>query len=255
SGWRSAELIGTGNGSARLPQIALNATGNALVVWQQSDDTGTKIWINHYVAGIGWGTAKLIETDNKGDTLRPQIAINDKGNALAVWYQDDGTRSNIWASYYVVGSGWGSAELIETDNKGNAYLPQIALDAGGNALAVWVQSDGTRNDIWANRYLAGSGWGSAELIETSMGSALSPQIALDAEGNALVVWPQSDGTRNDIWANRYVIGSGWGIAELIEKNGWYARTPQIALSAEGNGLAVWHQSDGTRASIFANRFE
>ena len=47
---------------------------------------------------------------------------------------------------------WGSATLIETDNAGDALYPQVALDTDGNGLAVWEQSDGTRQNIWANRY-------------------------------------------------------------------------------------------------------
>ena len=47
---------------------------------------------------------------------------------------------------------WGTAALIETDNAGGASTPQIAIDASGNALAVWSQSDGTRDNIWANRF-------------------------------------------------------------------------------------------------------
>ena len=47
---------------------------------------------------------------------------------------------------------WQTAALIETDNVGNDYEPQIAIDAGGNAMAVWVQSDGTRDNIWSNAF-------------------------------------------------------------------------------------------------------
>lgn len=47
---------------------------------------------------------------------------------------------------------WGTAALAETDNAGSAVNPQIAFDASGNALAVWQQFDGTRYNIWANRY-------------------------------------------------------------------------------------------------------
>jgi len=46
---------------------------------------------------------------------------------------------------------WGTAALIETDNTGYAWDPQIAMDAGGNALAVWFL-DGTRDSIQANRF-------------------------------------------------------------------------------------------------------
>ena len=99
---------------------------------------------------------------------------------------------------------WGVAATIETDNAGDATDPQIAIDANGNALAVWSQSDGTRTNIMANRYSAASGtWGAAALIETDNGNADSPQIAIDGNGNALAVWPQHDGTRFNIWANRF----------------------------------------------------
>lgn len=157
--------------------------------------------------GKAWGTASLIETDNAGHASDPQIVFDNNGNALAVWVQSDGTRNNIWANHYTVGTGWGTAAQIETDT-GNANQAQIAIDASGNALAVWTQFDGTRNSIWANRFIAGTGtgtgWGAVSLIETdNAGDAYSPQIAIDANGNALAVWHQSDGTRFNIWANRY----------------------------------------------------
>jgi hypothetical protein len=47
---------------------------------------------------------------------------------------------------------WQSPQLIETNNAGSAFNAQIAIDGSGNALAVWQQSDGTRDNIWANRY-------------------------------------------------------------------------------------------------------
>ena len=76
--------------------------------------------------------------------------MDSSGNAVAVWQQSDGTRNNIWANRFVPGLGWATAEIIETDNAGDANFPQIATDSTGNAVAVWQQSDGTRNNIWAN---------------------------------------------------------------------------------------------------------
>jgi hypothetical protein len=126
-------------------------------VWEQSDGTfSTDIWSNRFIAGTGagtgWGTATLIETDNAGPAAMPQIAIDASGNALAVWLQWDGTRYSILANRYTASQGWGTAALIETDNAGDAGSPQIAFDANGNALAVWRQYDGTRYNIWSNRF-------------------------------------------------------------------------------------------------------
>ncbi len=56
------------------------------------------------------------------------------------------------------------------------YVPEIAIDANGNALAVWYQFDGPHNwqlcwqpNIWSNRYIRRHGWGTAALIETHAG--------------------------------------------------------------------------------------
>ena len=94
----------------------------------------------------------MIEADNAGSAFNPQIAFDGSGNAMAVWYQSDGARSNIWAARFTPAGGWGGPAMIETDNAGNALNPQIAVDGSGNALTVWQQVDGTRDNIWANRF-------------------------------------------------------------------------------------------------------
>jgi hypothetical protein len=255
TGWGDAELIETDDSDNALnPQVGVNGSGNAIAVWYQSDGTWWNIWSNSYVAGIGWGDAELLETDNSGHAGSPQVGIDGSGNAVAVWYQDDGTWYNIWANRYVAGTGWGDAELIETDDKGDAYGPQVGIDGSGNAIAVWWQSDGTRYNIWANRYVAGTGWGDAELIETdNSGDAEYPQVGIDESGNAVAVWRQSDGAQYNIWANCYVVGTGWGDAELIETdNSGDARHPQVGVDGSGNAIAVWYQSDGTQNDIWYN---
>ena len=153
-----------------------------------------------------WGAAELIETRDTGSASSPRVAVDPKGNAVAVWQQSDDKRSNIWANSYTAGSGWGMPVLIETGNAGDAKTPQVAVDPNGNAVAVWQQSDDKRNNIWANRYAVGSGWGTATLIERdNAGDATSPRVTVDPKGNAVAVWQQSDGVRSNIWANRYLL--------------------------------------------------
>jgi hypothetical protein len=255
--WGTAQLIETNAGNALYPQIAMNAGGNAIAVWNQYDGTTNAyhIWAIRYVAGVGWGTAQLIENNN-GDASNPQIAMDGSGNAIAVWNQSDGTLINIWANRYVAGVGWGTAQLIETNNAGNAGGANIAMNPSGNAIAVWYQYDSAgKGHIWANRYVVGSGWGTAQLIENNNATASSPQIAMDGSGNAIAVWSQYDGSWNRIWANRYVVGSGWGTAQLIENNNATASSPQIAMNANGNAIAVWKlYYENTQFDIWANRY-
>jgi len=253
--WQAAQLIETGDGEAINPQVATDASGNALAVWQQHDGTRTNIWANRYTAGTGWGTAALIETDNAGAATDPQIAMDANGNALAVWSQFDGSRVNLLANRYTAGTGWGTPTLIESET-GNAREPKIAFDAAGNALAVWHQTQGERANLWANRYTAGTGWGTAALIETNdAGSAAQVQLAVGAGGNAIAVWKQHDGRNDSIWSNRYTAGTGWGTAVLVENaNDGADQEPQVAIDANGNALAVWSRHAGTRTDVWANRY-
>lgn len=257
-GWGTPEAIGVNNaGGSFYPQIAFDRSGNAISVWYQDDGTRPSIMANRYTMGLGWGTAELLETDDTGGAYNPQIAFDQSGNALAVWAQDDGTRFNILANRYTAGTGWGVPEMIETDNAGNALYPQISFDGLGNAIAVWQQSDGNWINIVTNRYTAGSGWSNPEFIDTNdTGNSENPQIAVDSLGNAITVWTHRNGAILNIMANRYITGSGWGIAEIIQIDfANPAYDPQIAFDEAGNAISVWYQYQGSRADIMANRFE
>jgi len=198
-----------------------------------------------------WGTAEPIET-NKGDANAPQIAMDSSGNAIAVWYQHDGTNNRIYANLYNVDKGWDPAPAKPIEiNKEDANAPQIAMDANGDAIAVWTQFDGAYYNIYANRYVAGEGWDPtlAEPIEINKGDANAPQIAMDANGDAIVVWEHRDIMPN-IWVNHYVAGR-WGTARFITDN--QGTNPQIAMDSNGNAIVVWRQYLGT-IWIYANRY-
>ena len=119
-------------------------------MWRQYDGAHYSIYANHF-NGTNQGTVELVEADNAGNAEYPQIAFDSSGNAIAVWYQSNGTRPSIWANRFNATS-WGSAELIEAGDAGNALSPQIAIDSSGTAIAVWTQSDGTRTNVYANRF-------------------------------------------------------------------------------------------------------
>lgn len=253
SGWGSAVRIeSTDLGSAQTPQIAVDEAGNAIAVWQQAEVAHTDIWANRFSDGA-WGTAVRLESDNNGDATAPRIAIDDAGNAVALWLQSDGTRTNLVARRFVAGA-WTAPVVIESGD-GDARTPALAVDASGNALAVWTQYAGAHTDTWANRLSAGV-WGTPVRIDVSdVGSTYEPQVAVDPVGNAIAVWAQWDGTRDNIWASRFTPSGGWGIATRIETDdAGDASAAQIALDADGNAWAVWRQHDRIRQNIWANRF-
>ncbi len=251
-GWGTASLIETNDGSPMngLPSVAMDAQGNGLAVWTQSDGTRYNIWANRYVAGSGWGTPTLIETDNAGDARTPQVAMDPSGNAVAVWEQSDGVRYNIWAnSYSAVDGSWGTATLLETNN-GDASGSAITMGHAGNALAVWVQSDGVHYNLWANRYIVGSGWGTATMITANV---IGVRIAGDADGNAMAVWMGGTSWPWNVGATSYSVASGWGVGTLVEADTANSVYPEVAMDINGNAIAVWYR-DTAKDNRWANLY-
>ena len=202
--WGTPVLIeDNDDGEASYPDVAVDARGNAMAVWHQREELLILIWAGRYAIGSGWNRPQIIDTYSSGMAMFAQIATNANGNAVAVWSLQGSARSGIWSNNYTNEKGWGTAALASIPDALRVSSPRVAMDANGNAMAVWNQSDGTRDNVWASRFTPGTGWGQATLIETdNVGSARSPHVAMDNRGNAVAVWYQSDGTRENIWANR-----------------------------------------------------
>jgi uncharacterized protein YbdZ (MbtH family) len=247
------EMIELGTGRADSPQVALDASGNAFVVWKQHDGTTFNILATRYDRKKGWDSPELLETGS-GEADDPRVLFDPEGNAITVWAQSDGKTYSIWANRFDRDKGWGTPELIESGSH-RADYPDVSFDPEGNAIAVWQQHDGTDFSIWANRFKRNTGWGTPELIEKETGPAKHQQIAFDLEGNTIAVWYQHDVKTFNIWSNRYDIDKGWGKAELIENGSGDAFDPKIASASNGNAIAVWIQDDGTAYSIWANRYD
>jgi hypothetical protein len=168
--------------------------------------------------------------------LDPQTVTDVNGNTTAVWEEYDGTRFNIWTMRRVAGEGWGTASLLETDNSGNAYSPQVAVDGIGNVTAVWKQSDGKRFNIFANRYVNNTGWEGVKQVDNgvaSQGSASAPLVTYDAAGYAMAAWQETDGLNTKTWVNRHAGDAGWSSAKQLSANDVTAHYPQFALDKSG----------------------
>jgi hypothetical protein len=103
--WGVAEFIEENFGSARFPQVATDAEGNAFAVWQQSDGVGLSVWANRYTRSDLWGDAELIGLPDAGDVGLPQLAVDPSGVAHAIWAQRDPEDAHIYTSRYAPSNG------------------------------------------------------------------------------------------------------------------------------------------------------
>jgi hypothetical protein len=260
-GWAAPEAVETEDvRTAVNPVIAMNSSGQAVAAWAQNDGTRANVWANLYTPSTGWGTPKLIETNDTGNANRPQVAIDSGGNAHVVWIQDLGSvKPSIWGNLYRPGTGWDVGFPLENETAAAAN-PSLGFNSSGNVMVVWDQIEEkviSPNQtigywhVWVNLYTPSTGWGVAGRIPTandnSTYSGLA-RVALDPKGNAIAIWLQNAGdqTRNDVWANRFEFGKGWGTAMALaplqsNKNN---NSLQVALDPSGNAIATWLNDNG-----------
>ena len=190
----------------------------------------------------------------------PALALADSGAVYAVIaYNGAGVAISSGAVLTVspvpaVAKAWGTAALIETDNVGNAENVQVAVNTSGEAVAVWQQPDSTSINIHAARYSPATGWHTPEPIDTEPETSQQPAVAIDAQGNAFVVWLRSEGSSNSVWARRFTAQGGWGSPVLLETGLGDAGNPQVAVDGSGNAIVVFWQQEGGRVNIVANRY-
>src|SRR5437867_4000312 len=253
AGWGAPVTVEAKPGWASEPKIAVDRSGDAIAIWSQEDGLQYNVWANRYASGWGWEGPVLIET-TANDAIELDVSVDPAGNGVAVWAQWSGVTSifNIWTNRYELGTGWGTATTVDV-LPGTARVPQVVMDSTGIATVVWAQEDSGWSNIYAARYIPGSGWATPTVIETSPGYANYPNLAEDPQGNVTVVWAQNDPGWNSIFSNRYTVGVGWGTAERIETASTDAIFARVAADVDGNAVSVWQQSDGTRWHIWANR--
>ena len=240
-------------------EVVMNARGDAVVVWERLLNTGSSIWANRYVAGSGWQGPQMLSSATAPAFLQyPKAAINASGDAVVVWEKLDpnaafGGRTDIHSSYYS-SAGWGSTELVETDDGSQASphsagVPFVTLTDAGLALAVWNQGIGTgivNSQVLAATSIGGA-WSSPHVLAAS--NAASVRLAGVANGNAAAAWLQYDGAQFHVYASRFT-GGGWGGAALVDhditgSSGW----PAIGVSANGDAVVAWAGMNLTRLVV------
>ena len=264
TGWSAALRLDNGaiGEPGDYPQVAVGPAGHAFVLWSAPGTAGgtTRLWSRRMGADGTWDPAVLLG-EPPLSLIDLSIAVNDVGDALAVWRQyDNPSFTSIWSQFHRNGVGWGSALAAETDNFNRATSPKVVAQ-GGLWLAMWVQYTAAGEQVLVNRYSAtvGEGWGAtAQVIATgAINSFGSPSIALSSSGAAVVAWRANYG----IWASMRAPSGAWAApqqAALTAADGTgysAAADPQAGIDSLGNATVVWEGAPGVSGNrIYAGRF-
>ena len=147
-----------------------------------------------------------------------------------------------------------AAVRIDNDDYSKTDL-RHAVNAAGDVMAVWRQYSGSIG-AWANRFTMGQGWGTAEMISDGTARALDPVVATDSKGRAVATWTQSADAMDDLYANTYSPGEGWGAPVVLEDvDTGYVAYNQVSMNSSGFAVAVWCRCGDYSGDILAMTYK
>jgi len=258
--WGRPLMISIGD-RAVGPDLALNPAGDALVVWDREVGSScptepAALTCSHRIELTAspsrsgtWRTP--VEISRPGIGARPRAAINASGSAAILWVHDIGRDRVVQASYVNGSSPWPS--WPEPNDVSEPSLEvrdhHIALDASGNALAVWAERATTNFVVrGAIRNAASGAWSAAAKLSATGGNTSGgPSVALRTDGHAVVAWIEDNSvvrvTQGD--AATGVWESPVSIPAPTAHGG-----PEIATNAMGDIALVWARgSTGSLRSV------
>jgi hypothetical protein len=243
--WSGHRAVSSTAGVApSLVRVASDAAGDAEAVWLHAEASETAVEAASHAAGSGaWASAKTL---SKGaEAMKLDIGEAADGYAVAVWEEKTGLGREIDAARRPAG---GEAWLPKTGISapaGNVNTPSVAVDARGDAVAIWERFT-SFEEIESASLPAGAGTWTPPVTISSPVSTDEPgeqAVAIDGQGRAVAVWLRE--TLNRIEAvSQTSPGGAWSPQVVISEPAAVASEPALAVDAGGDAVAVWAATTG-----------
>ena len=183
-------------------------------------------------SSAGWQEPVWLQLEQNYEQVE-LIGMDDYGNAMVAWEEPFVNYSvpGIYATRYDALSGWEEAEMVWNESFSCGWTTMAVGPEGDAFVLVHSEIDEYSTGVFAVPYTPEDGWGQAMLV-TDSGYSSDKSAAVDAEGNAMLVW----GWDSLIMAALYTSGTGWAEAEALDYSG---TEPTVKFDRLGNAMAVW----------------
>ena len=263
----------TADYSLSNPAIAMDASGDFVVVWQHYDGDSQGVYGQRYHAdGTSIGSIFKVNTNIVDAQTNPAVAMDADGDFVVTWqsYAQDGSGWGIYAQRYNREGAAVGAEFLVNDQYTTSHQehPSVAMNVDGDFAIAW-QSNNTTNlyDIAVRLYRQNATIVSTPSRPNTIGAnqQILPTVVMDPDSNFMVAWQsyaQEPGlsVRNGVYARRYTpegtpLGDGeflvnWTTAALNQQH------VSAAMNADGGFAMAWeHEPVDGSFDIYARRYE
>lgn len=254
-----SEFISPGGKLATLPSVVMDGKGNGVISWFGFDSADNlRVYMAELQEGIWEDPTSLddhISTESKLSVYfllqGPQMAMNEAGDVVIVWSQNNGIEDGIFLKEKRAGL-WKNTVKISPSGS-DAFTPSVDMNATGDTVVAWSQltSSGFASPMRAE--YRGGVWNTPKSKDSYFfgGSAfvVAPRVAINDVGEAMITWSQVDGSGSlQVFVSHYKNGS-WvdpsSISDNLSPDGSDAFFPQVAMDNLGNAVIAWSQTDNS----------
>jgi hypothetical protein len=229
--------------------VAVNAAGDAVVGLTSFSGAGYVTEAAYRGAFASTWEPAVQLSDPNGNALGTRVAIDENGNAAAVWVQagPTGTEAIVRAASRPAASGVWTTPVTLAGPFREAE-PTVAMDRNGNAVAAWtaIRTDGgsVAESVEASVHPAGGGWTAPVAVSAPAYIVSDLQLAFDPVGRfALAAWVQvRAGQPTHVQAASLTMGSAaWQqpVDVTAPEPGRHVSGLDLALDPAGNAVAAW----------------
>jgi len=250
--WTTSKRLTFTSGLSGSPAIAVDASLNLHVVWQ--DDTSGNYEIYHKKStdgGATWTASKRLSWTSGGSEV-PAIGIGSSGKLHVVWSDDTPGNEEI---YYTQskdkGANWAANQRL-TWTSGGSKIPAIGVDSSGNPHVVW------RDDTPGNFELyyksspdGGATWATNKRLTWNSGTSNEPVIAVDASGHLHVVWTDDTPGNDEIFYKQSLDGgAAWAASKRLIWNSGSSHSPAMTVDSSDHLHVVYVDHTSGRIDLY-----
>lgn len=235
------------------PKISVNSVSNvdkAVATWLEQNGIVGNVLAKIFDGSKWSAIATNLNNDQTKNVNPPQVALSSSGEAMVVWAEEiDGGIVNVFAREFN-GTIWLAPLNLNNNQASQAAATQIAINANGIAVAVWQESNGGFDNIFA-RTFNGSSWSvPTNLNNTQTVNASSPQVAINDNGTIVAVWTETNDGVDNVYA-RIFNGSTWSTAfDLNNTQTLNASSPQVSINNNDVAIVVWTEHFNIYSRVF-----
>jgi hypothetical protein len=239
---------------AEMATVGANARGDVLFAWVSRDFSDTQNLIvgrTRSPSGrLGPIQTLYAQSSDLGEILNPQVALDAEGDAVIAWEQFGGaTNDLVRARGRAVNGTLGGVKTVSSP-LGDAFFPQLEMDAGGEAVFVWEQITPPNPPQVQTRVLSPSGELkriTSLVDDLKSGEPSLPELALESDGggDAVFAWQHTDlATGESIFQARTLSDAGVLGRTRNVSAGKEVADLQVDLAGDGDAVFAWQTKDG-----------